>query len=64
MEDTVKKLLINLKKNGIKSNADTKMISEYLKHNRILKIDNITYKLLFNIGVYKKISLEYKTDQI
>ena len=64
MEDTVKKLLINLKKNGIKSNADTKMISEYLKHNRILKIDNITYKLLFNIGVYKKISLEYKTNQI
>lgn len=60
MKDAVKRLSTDLKKNGVNSNIDVSMVSEYLKYNRVLKIDNVTFKLLFNIGVLKKVALEYK----
>lgn len=59
MNDAIKKISSNMKKNGIMYDIDIPMISEYLKHNRMLKIDKCTIKLLFNIGILKKVSLEY-----
>lgn len=59
IKDIIKKFEVELKKYNIESTFDRKMISEYLKYNRMLKIDNFTFKILFNIGVLKKVALEY-----
>ncbi len=63
INDVVKRLVNDAKKDGIEINVDYKMISEYLKHNRIMNYNNMfKFKVLFNIGVYKKIALEYKSS--
>ena len=60
MKDTIKRLLVELNKNGSPLSIDAKMISEYLKHNRVMEVNNYTFQLLFNIGVYQKVMLKYK----
>ena len=59
IKDIIKKFEVILKKYDIEFTFDKKMISEYLKYNRMLKIDHFTFKILFNIGVLKKVALEY-----
>lgn len=56
MKDAIRKLLIN--SNNVVLNESIDIISEYLKHHKVLKINNCTFKVLFNIGVFKKLSLE------
>ena len=63
MKDAIKKLYKKLKKEinieSINFSIDLDMVSEYLKYNRVLKLEKCTFKLLFNIGVYKKVSIKY-----
>ena len=61
MKDAVKRLSLDLKKEGIIDSIDVKLISEYLKTKCVFKTERFTFKLLFNIGVLKKVSLEYKS---
>ena len=60
MKDAVKRLSSDLKKNDIIDSIDVKLVSEYLKTKRVFKTERFTFKLLFNIGVLIKVSLEYK----
>lgn len=64
IKETIKKIFKEFKNNGIDKEIDSMMITEYLKHNTFLKINNYTFKLILDIGVLKKISVEYKKDKL